>query len=273
MRLINQGMILGEDDGRCPRACGNVINPDDIVKDFGADTMRVYEMFMGPLEVSKPWSTAGLVGVSRFLEKLWALSKRVRFAAERASSATERASSATERVSLATERGFVDGEPDKDSLKALHRAVKKVTLDTSTLNLNTAISAMMIYANELGRLEQIQRSLWEPLVLMLAPYAPHLAEELWERAGHAKSLAGAGGSGRGTWPTYDESLCTDETKEIVVQVNGKIRERFIAAAGSSEAEMEAKAMALPKVAEWTRGKQIAKVVVIKDKLVNIVVRG
>jgi leucyl-tRNA synthetase len=236
-RLVNQGMILGEDNQKMSKSRGNVINPDDIIREFGADSMRVYEMFMGPLEVSKPWATAGLVGVSRFLEKVWALA----------------------------DRDLVDAEPTADSLKALHRAIKKVTGDTSTLNFNTGISAMMIYVNELGKVDPLPRSLWEPLLLMLAPYAPHLAEELWEEAGHKK------GVGRETWPTYDEALCADDTKEIVVQVNGKIRERFSAAAGTAQDELEKTALTLPKVLEWTEGKKIAKVIVVKDKLVNIVV--
>ena len=238
-RLINQGMILGEDNQKMSKSRGNVINPDDIIRDFGADAMRVYEMFMGPLVVSKPWATAGLIGVSRFLEKVWALSAR----------------------------GLVDADPDRDSLKALHRAIKKVSGDTDSLNFNTAISAMMIYVNELGRLETLQRPLWEPLILLLAPYAPHLAEELWERTGHANSLA------REAWPTWDESLCADETKEIVVQVNGKIRERFTARAGSAETELESRARAMPRVAEWIEGKRVAKVIVVKDRLVNFVMAG
>jgi leucyl-tRNA synthetase len=238
-RLVNQGMILGEDNQKMSKSRGNVINPDDIIREYGADSMRVYEMFMGPLEVSKPWATAGLVGVSRFLEKIWALS----------------------------ERSLSDAEPGRDSLKSLHRTVKKVTGDTSSLNFNTAISAMMIYVNELGKLDELPRSLWEPLVLMLAPYAPHLAEELWERSGHPKSLA------RESWPSFDEALCADDTKEIVVQVNGRIRERFTAPAGSAQDYLERTALALPKVREWTDGKKVAKVVVVKDKLVNIVVSG
>jgi leucyl-tRNA synthetase len=238
-RLVNQGMILGEDNQKMSKSRGNVINPDDIIKGYGADSMRVYEMFMGPLEVSKPWATAGLVGVNRFLEKVWALS----------------------------ERALVETEPEAELLKLLHKTIKKVTGDTDTLNFNTAISAMMIYANELGRVESISRSLWEPLVVMLAAYAPHLGEELWEKAGHAKSLA------RETWPKYDEALCADDTKEIVVQVNGKIRERFVAAVGVAQDELQKTALAMPKVKEWIEGKEIAKVIVVKDKLVNIVVKG
>jgi leucyl-tRNA synthetase len=237
LRLVNQGMILGEDNQKMSKSRGNVINPDDIIREFGADAMRIYEMFMGPLEVSKPWATAGLVGVSRFLDKVYALS----------------------------ERPLVDAAPSPESLKSLHRAIKKVTGDTAKLDFNTAISAMMIYVNDLGRPDELPRPLWEPLLLMLAPYAPHLAEELWERAGHAKVL------GRETWPGFDETLCAEGTKEIVVQVGGKIRERFSAAAGTPQEELRKTALSLPKVKEWIDGKGIAKVIVVKDKLVNIVV--
>ena len=217
---------------------GNVVNPDDIIGEFGADSMRVYEMFMGPLQVSKPWATAGLVGVSRFLEKVWALSERPRSAEA----------------------------PSPGQLKLLHKTIRKVDGDSSTLDFNTAISQMMIYVNEIGKLESLPGALWEPFVLLLAPYAPHLAEELWERLGKAGGLA------REPWPAWDAALCADEVKEIVVQVNGKIRERFEAPAGSDETVLRGTALALPKVREWTEGKEIAKVVVVRDKLVNIVVR-
>jgi len=238
-RLVNQGMILGEDNQKMSKSRGNVVNPDDIVRDFGADSMRVYEMFMGPLQVSKPWSTAGLVGVSRFLERAWATS----------------------------EKPIVEAAPTAEQLKLLHKTIKKVTVDTDTLNFNTAISQMMIFLNETSKLDSLPRSLWEPFVVMLAPYAPHLGEELWERLGHAEGVS------RAAWPVYDEALTLDDEKEIVVQVNGKIRDRFTAAAGSAEDALRETALAMPKVREWTEGKQIAKVIVVRDKLVNIVVKG
>ncbi|MHB0897734.1 MAG: leucine--tRNA ligase [Spirochaetales bacterium] len=238
-RLVNQGMILGEDNQKMSKSRGNVVNPDDIVAEFGADTMRVYEMFMGPLQVSKPWSTAGLVGVSRFLERAWATS----------------------------EKPISDEAPSAELLKLLHKTIKKVTTDTDTLNFNTAISQMMIYLNDVSKLDQVPRSLWEPFVLMVAPYAPHLGEEMWERLGHKGSLA------RAAWPLYDEALTLDEQKEVVIQVNGKIRERLMVAAGTDEASLKAAALVLPKVIEWVGGKAVAKVIVVKDKLVNIVVKG
>ncbi|MGB4586052.1 MAG: class I tRNA ligase family protein, partial [Rectinemataceae bacterium] len=237
-RLINQGMILGEDNQKMSKSRGNVINPDDIVAEFGADTMRVYEMFMGPLQVSKPWSTAGLVGVSRFLERAWATS----------------------------EKPISDAAPTDDLLKLLHKTIKKVTLDTDSLNFNTAISQMMIFLNDVSKLNAVPRALWEPFVLMVAPYAPHVGEEMWERLGNKDSVA------RAAWPLYDEALTLDEEKEVVVQVNGKIRERITVAAGTEAAVLEASARALPKIIEWISGKEIAKVIVVKDKLVNIVVK-
>jgi leucyl-tRNA synthetase len=238
-RLINQGMILGDDNQKMSKSRGNVVNPDDIVRDFGADSMRVYEMFMGPLEVSKPWATAGLIGVSRFLEKVWAMG----------------------------EKPIAEDEPSPAQAKLLHKTIKKVSGDTAGLDFNTAISQMMIFCNEAGKFEALPRRLWETFVLLVAPYAPHLAEELWERLGHRESISKA------AWPAWDEALCADDEKEIVVQVNGRIRERFTIAAGTPDDALRTRALALPKVLEWTAGKEMAKVIVVKDKLVNIVVKG
>jgi len=237
-RLINQGMILGEDNQKMSKSRGNVVNPDDIVAEYGADSMRVYEMFMGPLEVSKPWSTAGLVGVSRFLERAWAVS----------------------------EKPLVQDEPPVGLEKLLHKTIKKVTHDTDTLNFNTAISQMMIYLGELAKLKTLPRSLWEPFVQILSPYAPHICEEFWERLGHTESIS------KSVWPSYDEALTHDDEKEIVAQVNGKIRERFVVPADTDEATLRETALGLPKVREWTAGQNVVKVIVVRDKLVNIVVK-
>ncbi len=238
IRLINQGMILGEDNQKMSKSRGNVVNPDDIIREFGADTMRVYEMFMGPLEVSKPWATAGLIGVSRFLERAWAVS----------------------------EKPIVDVAPEPEHLKLLHKTIKKVSHDTDSLDFNTGISQMMIYLNEISRLESVPRALWEPFVLLIAPYAPHIGEEFWQKLGHAESVS------KIAWPSWDETLCADSEKEIVVQLNGKIRERFSVPSGTQEAELEAIALALPRVLELTAGKTIVKRIAVRDKLVNIVVR-
>ncbi|GHV96631.1 leucine--tRNA ligase [Spirochaetia bacterium] len=243
-RLINQGMILGEDNQKMSKSRGNVINPDDIIKNYGADAMRVYEMFMGPLEVSKPWITAGLVGVSRFLERLWAIG---------------------EKPLCETEPG-TDAAGGEALQKLLHKTIKKVSEDTATLNFNTAISAMMIYSNELVKLTEIKRALWEPLVIMLSAYAPHLGEELWEKLGHTETVSAS------SWPAYDEALTVDNEVTIVAQVNGKIRDKFTAAAGTPKAELEKTALALPGVLKWTEGQAVVKVIAVPDKLVNIVVK-
>jgi leucyl-tRNA synthetase len=222
---------------------GNVINPDDIIKNYGADSMRVYEMFMGPLEVSKPWITAGLVGVSRFLERLWAISEKPLCEAKAGS---EESGGASLR-------------------KLLHRTIKKVTDDTASLNFNTAISAMMVYSNELAKLSEIPRSMWEPLVIMISAYAPHLGEELWEKLGNQSSVSAC------KWPSYDEDMTRFNETTVVVQVNGKIRDKFIAASGTPKEELEKTALALPGVQKWLEGQKALKIISVPDKLVNIVI--
>ncbi|WP_461246810.1 leucine--tRNA ligase [Treponema sp. R6D11] len=243
-RLVNQGMILGEDNQKMSKSRGNVINPDDIIKEYGADSLRVYEMFMGPLEVSKPWNMAGVTGVSRFLERLWAISEKP--------------------VSEATPGSEQAGGAELQKL--LHRTIEKVTKDTATLNFNTAISAMMIYSTELAKLAEIPRALWEPLVIMSSAYAPHLGEELWEKLGHKESVS------KSKWSTFDPSLTVFDEVTVVVQVGGKIREKFTAAAGTTKEELEKTALALPGTQKWLEGQTIAKIITVPDKLVNIVVQ-
>jgi leucyl-tRNA synthetase len=242
-RLVNQGMILGEDNQKMSKSRGNVINPDDIIREYGADSLRMYEMFMGPLVATKPWMTAGLVGVSRFLERIWAISEKP-----------------VSDAAPGTEAG--GGEA---LLKLLHKTVKKVSQDTESLDFNTAISAMMIYSNELAKLKEVPRKLWEPLVQMLSAYAPHLGEELWEKLGYKETVS------KSTWPTWDESLCAETEVTVVVQINGKIRDKFNTAAGTSREELEKTALALRGTQKWLEGKTPAKVIVVPDKLVNIVV--
>ncbi|MFP4067572.1 MAG: class I tRNA ligase family protein, partial [Spirochaetaceae bacterium] len=237
LRLVNQGMILGESGEKMSKSRGNVINPDDIVHDYGADTMRVYEMFMGPLETAKPWSTNGLIGVHRFLVRVWRLS----------------------------ERTLVDEEPPKDLVRLLHKTIKKVTEDTGGLEFNTAIAQMMIYVNDLFKQQVMHRSLWEPFVLLIAPYAPHIAEEMWQKLGYDESLA------YHPWPSYDEELTKDEEVEIVVQVNGKIRARLNAPLDTGEEELKEQALSHERVRQYTDGKTIRKVVTVPNKLVNVVV--
>jgi leucyl-tRNA synthetase len=239
-RLVNQGMILGEDGQKMSKSRGNVINPDDIIAEYGADAMRVYEMFMGPLEVSKPWATAGLVGVSRFLERLWAIGEKP-----------------------VDESG---AEISPALMKLLHKTIKKVSEDTDSLNFNTAISQMMIYSGELAKLASVPRRLFEPLVLMAGAYAPHLGEELWEKLGHTESASKA------AWPEWDEAQTVDDELTIVVQVNGKVRGKFMAAANTPKDVLEKTALALPEAQKWLCG-AIVKVITVPGKLVNIVCKG
>ena len=238
MRLVNQGMILGEGGVKMSKSLGNVINPDDIVSEFGADSMRMYEMFMGPLEIAKPWSTHGLAGVHRFLDRVYRLSQRP----------------------------ISDQTPPDSLVRLLHKTIKKVTRDTDSLAFNTAIAQMMIFVNELFKEEKLCRSLWEPFVLILSPYAPHLGEELWEQLGHEPSVS------KVTWPTYEEGLTRDETVTVVLQINGKVRSKIEVAADTPADELERLALENDRVREWTEDKEIVKRIIVPGKLVNLVVK-
>jgi leucyl-tRNA synthetase len=237
-RLVNQGMILGEGGVKMSKSLGNVINPDDIINEYGADSMRVYEMFMGPLQVSKAWSTNGLAGVHRFLDRVWRVAERP---------ITEEAA------------------PEK-YIKLLHKTIKKVTEDTENLEFNTAIAQMMIFINEIFGEEQIPREIWEPFVQLLSPYAPHLGEELWEKLGNEPSVTAH------PWPAWEEELTREDQVEVVLQVNGKVRSKLTLPAGTGEAEMKEHAMADEKLARWIEGKEVVKVITVPDKLVNVVVK-
>ena len=224
----------------------NVVNPDDEIRSYGADSVRMYEMFMGPLTMSKPWATQGIVGIHRFLEKVWALSEKPLADIE------------------------INGKLEDKKLVSLRKTfaqtVKKVGDDTSSLNFNTAISQMMIFVNELSKFDSIPTAIWTDFVKILSPYAPHLGEELWEKLGNKKSIAYE------AWPTYNEEFLKDDTKEIVVMVNGKLRDKFEAAPGSDDETLKTMAFDREGVKKHTDGKEVVKVIVVKDKLVNIVVK-
>ena len=236
-RLVNQGMILGEGGVKMSKSLGNVINPDDIVGEYGADAMRLYEMFMGPLEVAKPWSTRGIVGVKRFLDRVWRVGQRPQS----------------------------DTEPFPEKLKLLHQTIKKVSEDTGDMEFNTAISQMMVFINGIYSLDEIPKTLWHPFVRLLAVYAPHLGEELWEMLGNESSVSSA------EWPVWDEAMLREETVTVVCQVNGKVRGRLEVPAGTSAEDLEKQALAQENIKRHTDGKRIVKVIAIPDKLVNIVV--
>ena len=224
----------------------NVVNPDDEIRSYGADSVRMYEMFMGPLTMSKPWATQGIVGIHRFLEKVWALSEKP--------------------LADIDINGKLEDKKLVSLRKTFAQTVKKVGDDTSSLNFNTAISQMMIFVNELSKFDAIPTAIWTDFVKILSPYAPHLGEELWEKLGNKKSIAYE------AWPTYNEEFLKDDTKEIVVMVNGKLRDKFEAAPGSDDETLKTMAFDREGVKKHTDGKEVVKVIVVKDKLVNIVVK-
>jgi leucyl-tRNA synthetase len=235
-RLVNQGMILGEDNQKMSKSRGNVVNPDDVVAESGADALRLYEMFMGPLEAVKPWATRDIIGVSRFLDRVWKLSLKP----------------------------MVEGGGDAATLSSTHRTIKKVTHDLEAMRFNTAISAMMSLSNELYKLDEVPRDAYEALVSCLNPFAPHIAEEIWSRLGHEGLMAEA------AWPEHEESLCQDAEVEIVIQVMGKVRSRFQATKGTDSASLEARALGDERIVAWLEGKTVRKIIVVPDRLVNIV---
>jgi len=244
-KLINQGMILGEDGQKMSKSRGNVVNPDKVITDYGADSMRLYEMFMGPLEAMKPWSMNGVEGVHRFLQKLW------------------RAVVNEDTGELGNK--VARSEADEQTLRLLNQTIKKVGDDIESFGFNTAISAMMIFVNHLGKQDVRPKAAIEKLVLILAPFAPHIAEELWQKLGHTESLACE------PWPQYDKELVKEKEIELAIQVNGKIKDKIVVPADTSEEQIKQKALSGEKVIAAMAGKEPRKVIVIKSRLVNIVV--
>ncbi len=236
MKLVNQGMILGEDGQKMSKSRGNVVNPDVIIEEYGADAMRIYEMFMGPLEATKPWATKDIVGISRFLDRVWRVAQRP----------------------------LVEGEGDERVVRLTHQTIRKVGDDIEAMRFNTAVSALMVMSNELMKCEAVPRRALDVLVQLLSPFAPHISEEIWERTGHTPSLAAE------PWPAYDPVLCEEDRVEIVVQVMGKVRARFEAPRAATTAELEASALAQENVQKHIAGKSVRKVIVVPGRLVNIV---
>jgi leucyl-tRNA synthetase len=231
------------------KARGNVVNPDVVVKEYGADSLRLYEMFMGPLEATKPWSMAGVSGVRNFLDRVWRMIVDFR---------------SDDPVMVESVR---EVEPTEEQNRMLHRTIASVTRDTATMSFNTAIARMMEFVNFFTKEEVRPRAAMSDFVLLLAPYAPHMAEELWQLLGNRDSLAYQ------PWPTYDEALTKTAEIEIPIQVNGKVRGRVMVPAEASQAEMERLAQLDPHILELLAGKQIVKVIVVPGRLVNIVVKG
>ncbi|MFZ9089079.1 MAG: leucine--tRNA ligase [Planctomycetaceae bacterium] len=247
-RLVNQGMILGENGEKMSKSRGNVVNPEEVVEQRGADALRLYEMFMGPLEQVKPWQTSGVEGVYRFLGRVWRL-----IIDDRA-----------EQNQL--DAAVTEDAPDENQQRMLHKTIKAVSEDVERLSFNTAISRMMEYTNFLYEQSTRSRQLLEPLVLLLSPFAPHISEELWNALGHDQTLAYE------AWPAWDESLLVESTVEIPVQVCGKLRGRITVAADADSAQMQAAAEADPGVQKHLEGKTVIKVIAVPGKMVNFVAR-
>jgi leucyl-tRNA synthetase len=239
LKLVHQGMILGENGEKMSKARGNVVNPDDVVREYGADALRLYEMSMGPLEHVKPWQTSAIQGVKRFLDRCWNV-------------ATGPLTIEPSQYDPATER-------------LVHKTIKKVTLDIDALHLNTAISAMMILVRHLGGLERVPRAAASALVLILSPFAPHIGEELWQRLGHSESIAYA------PWPEFDPELVKDDVVEIGVQVNGRLRGTVTIAVDADEKTARAAALAESRVRAHVEGKTVRKFIYVKGKIANFIV--
>ncbi|WP_153730707.1 leucine--tRNA ligase [Sporosarcina obsidiansis] len=244
-KLFNQGMILGEGHVKMSKSLGNVINPDDIVHSHGADTLRLYEMFMGPLDASKEWSTNGLDGSRRFLDRIWRL-------------LVNEDDSLTDKLTDET------GGPLE---KVYNQTVKKVTEDFEAMRNNTAISQMMVFINDCYKADKLPKAYIEGFILLISPITPHLAEELWSKLGHTDTVAYA------QWPTYDETKLSDDTVEVAVQINGKIRAKITVSKDSTKEELEQAALENDDVKQWMDGKELKKIIAIPGRLVNIVAIG
>jgi leucyl-tRNA synthetase len=239
LKLRNQGLILGPDGEKMSKSRGNVINPDEVVNELGADSLRLYEMFMGPLEDAKPWSTQGIVGVRRFLDRIW------NWVNENAKTASE----------------------VKDSeavIVALHKLIKKITADIESLGFNTAISSFMEFHNQVKD-KQVSKDVLNTFLVLFYPFAPHLCEELNEILGGADTLQHA------SWPKHDESKTVDSKAQIVVQINGKVKDKIEMPAGSGEEEVKVKVLELGKVKNAIGENEIKRIIFVPNKLINIVI--
>lgn len=241
-RLFNQGMILGNNNEKMSKSKGNVVNPDDVVNKYGADTLRLYEMFMGPLDASIAWSEKGLEGSRKFLDRVWRLM-------------IDEEGKLRDRITT-----FNDGK----LTKVYHQTVKKVTEDYEVMHFNTAISQLMVFVNEANKQEALPIEYMNGFVQLLAPVAPHIGEELWSRLGNEGSITYV------PWPEYDEHHLVEDTLEIVIQINGKVRERMMVARDTSQKELEELALANETIQAQIEGKTIRKIIAVPNKLVNIV---
>ncbi len=252
-KLVNQGLIMGEDGVKMSKSRGNVVNPDDVVEGYGADSLRLYEMFMGPLEQVKPWSMKGVEGVYRFLGRVWRLVMEL-----------------DQEGAWSMQGKLAETECDKNTLKVLHQTIKKVGEDIESLSFNTAISQMMVCTNELNKFEVLPVSAVGTLLSVLNPFAPHVTEELHAILAEAFPQSISGELSQQDWPQWDELYLIEDEIEIVVQVNGKLRDKIMIAKDAPNDEVEKLALERDKVKEHTEGKTVRKVIVVPGRLVNVV---
>jgi leucyl-tRNA synthetase len=247
-KLVNQGLILGDDSQKMSKSRGNVVNPDQVIEEFGADALRLFEMFMGPLESAKPWSTAGIEGMNRFLKRIWRL--------------------VVDEETGSLKSNVTDEAPDARVNKLLHFTIKKITNDINDMDMkfNTCVSEMMIYINELSKLEVIPLVMIDTLIRLLSPFAPHMAEELWQKLGNTGSVAYI------NWPEYNPAKVQRSVVTVVGQVNGKVRAKLEVDIDTDEETLKQLMKQDEKVKSYLDGKEIVKEIVVKNKLVNIVVK-
>ena len=241
--ILEEGKyICGAEVEKMSKSKFNTVNPDELVNKFGADTFRMYEMFLGPVDQSKPWDTKGIEGVHRFLKKLW-------------------------RLFFDDIKGkvWVEAAANAEELKVLHKTIKKIEDDTERYSFNTAVSTFMICVNELSDLKCHKRSILEPLIILLTPYAPHISEELWTALGNTGSILDA------SFPVFDEQYVTETTKEYPVSINGKVRTNMLLSLSITQTEVEALVMANDIVQKWLEGKAPKKIIYVKGKMINVVI--
>jgi leucyl-tRNA synthetase len=241
-KLINQGMIQAEDGHKMSKRYGNVVNPDDVIADHGADALRLHEMFLGPIEMHKPWNTKGIDGVSRFMRKLWRL-----------------VHDENNNFSIS------ESEATNEELKSLHKCIQKVTDDMERFSFNTSVSAFMVAVNELGELKCNKRDIIEPLVILLSCHAPHLSEELWDRFGHEGSISEV------PWPAFNEEFLKSDKINYPISFNGKTRYHLELPTEMDKNEVEKQVLTNEQSEKWLEGKSPRKVIVVPGRIVNIVV--
>ena len=259
MKRTSHGMILAEGGDKMSKSRGNVINPDEIVKNYGADTLRVYEMFMGPFDQAVTWSSESIIGPRRFLEKIWRIGVRI--------SSPDVASLRQKNLSRFTTEGpyATKNFSDPASQTLLHKTIKKITEDIESMSFNTAISSMMVLVNEMEKTENIRVEDFKMFLQILAPFAPHITEEIWSNLGEKKSIH------KSPWPKYDKKKIVDDKVKIAIQVNGRVRSEIKIGKDLEEEEVRKIVLSNPNIKPWTEGKEIKKFIYVKGRIVNIVV--